>query len=113
MPDELRDDIGAYTFIDEHLKVARAHGCALLSNGTAKCWGADTYGQLGINSTSSHSTPVTVSGLAGATSISAGGNHTAATLATGSLRAWGLNTSGQVGDGTTTNRLTPRGVSGF
>jgi alpha-tubulin suppressor-like RCC1 family protein len=63
-----------------------AHTCALLSNGTAKCWGYGAYGQLGVNSTSSHSTPVTVSGLAGATSISAGGNHTAALLAGGGLR---------------------------
>ena len=39
------------------------HSCALSANGTAKCWGNGTSGQLGNNSTSSASTPVTVLGL--------------------------------------------------
>jgi alpha-tubulin suppressor-like RCC1 family protein len=91
------------------------HTCALLVGGAVKCWGADTQGQLGDNAAiGSKATPVAVSGVANATAISAGANHTCALLAGGALKCWGFDGSGQLGDGSAkANKPTPVGVFGL
>jgi alpha-tubulin suppressor-like RCC1 family protein len=39
------------------LSAGLSHTCALLSNGSMKCWGKTQYGQVGYGSTASVSTP--------------------------------------------------------
>jgi alpha-tubulin suppressor-like RCC1 family protein len=80
------------------------HLCALLSDGTVKCWGDNTYGQLGDGTKTSSSTAVAVLGLNGATAVAAGGGHSCAALSGGTVKCWGLNSSGQLGNGTTTGQ---------
>ena len=41
------------------------HSCVALDNGTAKCWGQNSNGQLGIGSTTDQNTPQTVDSLLG------------------------------------------------
>jgi len=49
-----------------------SHSCALLTDGTMKCWGYNGYGQLGDGTTTDRTTPVEVSGITTATSIALG-----------------------------------------
>jgi alpha-tubulin suppressor-like RCC1 family protein/subtilisin family serine protease len=89
------------------------HACARLSGGTVRCWGANNVGQLGDGTMTDRPTPVPVSGLAGATALTAGHGHTCAVLSSGGIRCWGGNSAGQLGDGGTTNRSSPVAVVGI
>ena len=73
------------------------HTCAVLSNGTARCWGWNTNGQIGDNSLNPSSTPREVK-IAGSTtaldelvSITAGGYHTCALTVRGAVHCWGIH----------------------
>jgi alpha-tubulin suppressor-like RCC1 family protein len=81
--------------------------CALRCDGSVWCWGVNTHGQLGDETTVSRSTPVRVRGLGGpATAIGAGYAHACAVVR-GEVRCWGRNLSGALGDGTRTDRSAP------
>jgi alpha-tubulin suppressor-like RCC1 family protein len=85
--------------------------CAL-ANGKVYCWGSNSHGQLGINSTTDSNVPVQVKDSAGTAfltnvqSISVGGYHSCA-ISYAKLWCWGRNTYYQIGDGTNTQRLIP------
>ena len=80
------------------------HTCAILDDGSLKCWGYGSNYQLGIGSYSNQNTPQTVSLATGRTavSVSAGYSHTVAILDDGSLNGWGANNYGQLGIGSST-----------
>jgi alpha-tubulin suppressor-like RCC1 family protein len=89
------------------------HSCAMLSDGTAECWGDNAHGQLGNGSTTSSLTPVAVSGLIDASSLSAGGGDVGCTRIRqgGLVQCWGFGGGGELGDGATADSSVPVGVS--
>ncbi len=85
-----------------------SHTIALKTDGTLWSWGNNFFGQLGVNDTTSRSTPVTT--LLGGNnwkSIACGNDHTIALKTDGTLWSWGLSASGQLGVNDTTVRSTP------
>ena len=73
--------------------------CAVIAGGAVDCWGDDDYGQLGVSAATAL-TPGPVTGLTGATAITAGRFHTCALLAAGTVECWGDNGAGELGTGT-------------
>ncbi len=92
------------------------HVCAMLSDGSVKCWGANNFGQLGNNTTVNSANPVTVVDLTGVSDMAVGRNHACAiygvTLKTTGIKCWGLNSNGQLGDGTNSDSAVPVQVGG-
>jgi alpha-tubulin suppressor-like RCC1 family protein len=85
-----------------------AHTCAILDDGSARCWGGNSLGQLGLNRPAgdgpvgddelpSSVPPVDIGGKALA--ITAGGSHVCAIREGGSVLCWGNAASGQLGYG--------------
>jgi len=91
------------------LTAGYTHACALLGDGTIRCWGANPDGQLGDPFTppAGSSVPVTVFNISSATAIAAGAFHACAVLADRTVRCWGNNSNGQLGDGTLMSSSTP------
>lgn len=89
------------------------HACALIANGTARCWGSNVRGQIGDGTTTQRNGAWVTTGLTDAAALSAGDSHTCAMLQDATARCWGHNLSGQLGDGTTTQRNLPTAVAGI
>jgi alpha-tubulin suppressor-like RCC1 family protein len=86
--------------------------CALMLDGTVRCWGLNADGQLGIGTMNAgaQSVPQTVTGLSNVTKIACGHDHTCALSSSGEVFCWGENAHGELGDGTMTSRSSPTPV---
>lgn len=87
------------------LSVGGAHNCVVMDTGGVRCWGSNTYGQLGYGNTNNigdNETPASAGDvdLGGtAVQVAAGAEHTCAILDTGTVRCWGRGVWGQLGYG--------------
>ncbi len=96
------------------IAVGGVHMCALLNDGSVKCWGSNTYGELGLGDTNKRGDEANemgdnlpaVSLGAGKTAIAMaiGGVHTCTLLNDGSVKCWGVNNYGKLGLGDTSDR---------
>jgi len=92
---------------------ACTHSVAVRTNGTLWGWGINSYGQLGDNSTTHRSSPVSViGGFTDWCQASAGVQHSLGIRTNGSLWAWGRNNNFQLGTGNNTVRSSPVSVIG-
>lgn len=90
------------------------HTCAVLDDGSVKCWGYNFVGSLGDGTRRTTLRPVQVLGLfQGVASIRASQDSTCALTTAGKALCWGGNEYGQLGDGTGQERLTPTPVVGL
>jgi alpha-tubulin suppressor-like RCC1 family protein len=82
------------------------HACAVLSDGSATCWGVYLHGEAGrFLDYGTMAGPVY--GLTGVTAITAGAEYTCTLLEDGSVQCFGDNEYDQVGTGTRVPLLVP------
>ncbi len=81
------------------IAVGAGHSCAILGDGSVKCWGDNEFGQLGLGDTQNRgdepdemgdALPAVDLGGWSAVAISAGAAHTCAILDNGSVKCWGI-----------------------
>lgn len=87
------------------------HACAVKSDGTIRCWGEGSTGQLGNNATLDSLVPVQVSSMTTGISVTTGMSHTCAINNSGAALCWGANNYGQIGNGGIDLRQIPTNVS--
>ncbi len=95
------------------ISAGNSHTCAILDDGSVRCWGFGGNGELGYgNQANAGNTPATTPDQEGAVylganrhavAISAGGAHTCAILDNGSVLCWGYAADGRLGYGNTSN----------
>ncbi len=75
------------------------HSCAVLRNGTVRCWGDNTDGQLGVPASGMAQSlvPFDVPNLVGATQVVAGADYSCALLKDGTVMCWGKRFSDSMG----------------
>jgi uncharacterized protein (TIGR03382 family) len=104
--------------LGHRLAASNASACAILADGTVRCWGANGYGNLGLGDANHRgdqpgemgaALPAvdlgTASGVPHTARALAGGYlHMCALLDDGGVKCWGANNNGQLGQGDTSHR---------
>jgi alpha-tubulin suppressor-like RCC1 family protein len=92
--------------------VAGSNMFGVRTNGTAWGWGRNLYGNLGDNTITSRSSPVSVVGGFTDWLLVEGGSNTLGLRQNGTLWAWGRNSYGALGDNTIVSKRSPVSVIG-
>jgi alpha-tubulin suppressor-like RCC1 family protein len=90
----------------KQIVLGAAHTCALLGDGTVRCWGDDALGQLGDGpnpTKASSAMPAVVPRLDGIVAIAAGAQHSCALTHDWLVHCWGLGTDRALGGAPSTD----------
>lgn len=93
------------------LAAGEASTCALLNDGSVRCWGANGEGELGLGNRTPDERPARVTALTNVEHLCLATAHGCALTKSSKLLCWGANSYGQIGDGTKERRLAPTPVS--
>lgn len=89
------------------ISAGMSHTCALIDDGTVRCWGVNWAGQLGDGTNNTQYYPTPVVGIDNATQVTVGGDHSCALLSDGQVKCWGYNSKGELGTGNNNSTNTP------
>ena len=89
------------------LVAGEAAMCALLADGSARCWGANTEGELGLGKKSNEERATKVASVPEIAGMCLATAHGCALTKSKSIMCWGANAAGQLGDGTKEKKLEP------
>ncbi|HEX4982726.1 MAG TPA: fibronectin type III domain-containing protein [Ilumatobacteraceae bacterium] len=105
------------------ISAGNSHMCAILDNGSLKCWGWSLAGQLGQGDTEARGDepgemgdallPIDLGGGLAPSGVSAAGHHTCAVIGLGDVKCWGENQSGELGQGDLADRGDGAGEMGI
>ena len=101
-PNEMGDNLPALALGQPAVDVSAGnnHACAVLLDGTLKCWGHNAYGQLGLGDASTRTSPTTVGLGTGmvARDVEAGTDETCVIMVSGQVKCWGRDHRGVLGN---------------
>ena len=102
---EIENDNGQNQLKFETVVLDIYNTAAITSNGDLYCWGDNTKGQIGNNSTEIQEKPIKV--LSNVIDVVLNDENCMALTKDGELYSWGYNYYGQVGNGNTKNQVVP------
>ena len=85
----------------QEIRAGQSHTCAVRSDQTIWCWGANSYGQFGNGGSTGSVTPVPATGLVGTLSFAVGSNHVCGLFSLSVIKCAGFNNYGMLGNGST------------
>jgi alpha-tubulin suppressor-like RCC1 family protein len=93
---------------------AGSYSTCAVASGAAYCWGDNSYGQLGIGSTTASSAPAAVNTntMSGAVTEISSGAYVTCAIAAANAYCWGQGANSQLGNGSTANATRPVLVTG-
>lgn len=97
------------------LSLGAYHSCALMKDGTVRCWGSNESGQVGIGSDAGLvAQPTKIPTLSNVKHVRAfAEGNTCALMNDGTVQCWGGACCGQLGNGALVPQLTPQPVTGL
>ncbi|MFM2384365.1 MAG: hypothetical protein RL166_239 [Actinomycetota bacterium] len=81
------------------IAVGASSACVVVSDGSVKCWGSNSSGQLGTGNFNKQLKPVKVVGISNAIAVSVGKVHSCALIRGGTVKCWGHSAFGELGNG--------------